>query len=314
MWLDQKRSWIVTVLLGGAALPHIWARVLGVTLLSLAVTVLYEKVPAVHVSITATPFTLIGLPLGIFLGFRNTASYDRFWEARKLWGGLVNTTRSFSRQILIWIDAPPEAGDVARGDVSARKDAMVRRVVAYVHALRRMLRDRSPFDRLEGLLTPEELERLRAEENVPLAILHDLGERLRDAYRRGEIHPQHVPMLDASLVALTDLQGACERIKGTPIPYSYTVLMHRIVGVYCLCLPFGLQESVGWATPVVALLVSYAFFGLDAIGDEIEQPFGKDRNDLPLSAISRTIEMNLRRRLGDADVPPPFAPRDGVLS
>jgi len=134
-----------------------------------------------------------------------------------------------------------------------------------------------------------------------------------DARRKRWIHALHVPVIEGSLTAMTDIQGACERIKSTPIPYSYTVLMHRLVAMYCLLLPFGLQDAAGWATPVVVLCISYALFGLDAIGDEVEQPFGVDPNDLPLSSISRTIEGNLRRRIGE---PPPkkYAPRNGIIS
>ena len=115
------------------------------------------------------------------------------------------------------------------------------------------------------------------------------------------------------MTTLTDLQGACERIKGTPIPFSYTTLIHRIVAFYCYGLPFGLVSSVGAFTPVVVVVVSYAFFGLDTVGDEIEQPFGTDANDLPLAAISRTIEVNLRQRLGETDLPPLLRPVDEIL-
>ncbi len=115
------------------------------------------------------------------------------------------------------------------------------------------------------------------------------------------------------LTGLTDLQGACERIKSTPIPFSYTTLIHRIVAVYCCGLPFGVVSDTCWFTPIVVLVVSYAFFGLDTVGDEIEQPFGTDANDLPLSAISRMIEVNLRQRIGDTDIPPLLRPVDELL-
>ena len=111
---------------------------------------------------------------------------------------------------------------------------------------------------------------------------------------------------------MTDIQGACERIKSTPIPFSYSVLIHRIVAIYCFLLPFGFVETIHWLTPVVVLFISYAFFGLDAVGDELEKPFGLDPNDLPLSAISRTIEGNLRWAIGEP-VPKPFEPRNGIL-
>ena len=132
------------------------------------------------------------------------------------------------------------------------------------------------------------------------------------ARRKHWIHPLHIHVIEASLVALTDVQGACERIKSTPMPHSYTVLMHRIVAGYCVLLPFGFAETIGWATPIVVLFVSYALFGLDAIGEEIERPFGLDPNDLPLSTISRAIEANLRVRIGEKP-PPLFKPRNGIL-
>ncbi|MGQ0505952.1 MAG: bestrophin family protein [Myxococcaceae bacterium] len=311
MWLDVKRPWISFVLVGGKALPRIWRRVLVVTALSVVFMLLYEPFTLSRANITSTPFVLIGLPLGIFLGFRNTAAFDRFWEGRKLWGSLVNTTRSLARQTLVWIQPP--AGSNAEA-LRAEQEAIVIRIIAYVHSFRRMLRDKSPFDRIEPLLSAEELQQLQKEENVPFALLQNLAERFQRLYQQGAIHPMHVSLFEGSLTALTDVQGACERIKNTPIPFSYLVLLHRIVGVYCLGLPFGLQSTLGYGTPVAVALLSYAFFGLDAIGDEIEQPFGTDRNDLPLNAISRTIEINLKRRLGHSDVPPAHKPRDGVLT
>ena len=305
MWMDAKPSWIRTVLLGGFALPGIWTRTLTVTALATVITYVFEQVPALHSSITATPFTLIGLPLGIFLGFRNSAAYDRFWEGRRMWGQLVNTSRSFARQVLTMIDGAREA------PVAARKD-LIHLQIAYVHALRHHLRDMTPGPRIARVLPAAEVELLANVENVPLAILQRMGERLAEARREGWLNPFHHPVLEASLVVLTDTQGACERIKATPIPYSYTVLLHRIVAVYCIGLPFGLADSIRWATPVVVLAISYCFFGLDAVGDEIEQPFGLDVNDLPLKQISTMIERNLRERIGE-ELPPKQESKRGVF-
>jgi putative membrane protein len=309
MWVEKRQSsWIETVVLGGFALPHIWTRTLTVTVLSILATVLYEEVPQFHYSLTVAPFTIIGLPLGIFLGFRNNSAYDRFWEGRKLWGALVNTSRSFTRQILTLLDSPDgmeQLRDFQRETVHL--------LIAYVHALRLHLRDAKPGQVLDGSLPVEEHASHEGEHNVPLGILQTLAERLATARRKGWVHPQHVLVLEASLIGITDIQGACERIRSTPIPYSYTVLIHRIVAVYCMLLPFGLMETVKWATPAVVLAISYCFFGLDAVGDELEDPFGTQANDLPLDAISRTIERDLRRRLGEV-VPGPIEPKRGVLT
>jgi putative membrane protein len=332
MWVDEKKSWIRIVMTSGAALPRIWLRVLTIAVLSVAVTILYEKVEAFHVNLTTTPFVLIGLPLGIFLGFRNTSAYDRFWEGRKLWGGIVNVTRSLTRQVLTMVSSDaremPPAAALAEpitetpAEVVAFQQRFVHGVVAWVHALRLFLREQ-PFS-LSGdpARTPEKgevahmtelLERHARDINPPVAILQELGERLLYARRRGWIDPLYVAVLEASLKELTDLQGACERIKGTPIPFSYTVLLHRIVAVYCTLLPFGLVETIKWMTPVVVTFVSYALLGLDAVGDEIEQPFGMETNDLPLTHLSKSIEANLRSRLHEAEVPRPPRPKRGIL-
>jgi len=315
MWVERKRSWIGMVILGGFALPQIWVRTITITVISLIVTIIYEEVPQLHYSLTPTPFTLVGLPLGIFLGFRNNTAYDRFWEGRKLWGALVNTSRSITRQVLTLIEPQSEADRTPEVNEELRRfeTKFVHLVIAYVHALRHHLRDTKPFEVLEHIVGEDETDNVRHDGNVPYAILQRMGELLVTARRKNWIHPYHVPVLEASLTSLTDIQGACERIKSTPIPYSYTVLMHRIVAVYCMLLPFGLMDTVKWATPFVVLAISYCFLGLDAIGDEVEQPFGVDTNDLPLKGISRTIERNLRERLGEK-VPPPVEPERGVLT
>lgn len=140
-----------------------------------------------------------------------------------------------------------------------------------------------------------------------------MGEAIHTAWQTGHIHDLHVPVLEESLTEMTSVQGACERIKNTPIPYTYNVLIHRIVAVYCLALPFGLLEFAGNLTPIVVALISYAFLGLDAIGDDVEQPFETDDNDLPLHSLSRTIKINLLQLIGETDLPEPVKPIDGVL-
>ncbi len=311
MWVDTRRSWIYHVIFGGRTLPYIWPRVAIVSALSLVATYGYHRFPWLNLKIT--PFTLIGVPLGIFLGFRNNASYDRFWEGRKLWGSLVNTTRSFARQLTTFIDAPEDADGSVKAEVAVEREALVRIVIAYVHAFRHHLRDQDTRAGLDKVLSEAELESIAKHENVPIAILGLLGDRLTAARKKGWVHAFHAPLLESSLVSMTDVQGACERIKSTPLPHSYTVLLHRIVGAYCILLPFGVAQDLGWMSVFVVLFVSYALFGLDAIGDELEQPFGTDINDLALSAISRTIEINLLRRIGAKEVPPAAKAKDGVL-
>lgn len=312
MIVEDKPRWLHLVFRWrGSVLPRIWARIAVTASLALVVTVLDHFVWVGQLELlTLVPFSLIALALSIFLGFRNNTSYDRFWEGRKLWGRFVNTSRSLSRQLLTLVRAPePEQEE----EVRVLQRELVLSLAGYIHAVRLHLRDQAWSGEVEGLLTPEALGRAQGVLNKPVMILQVLGEQLQEAAHRGWIDPFHVPLLEGSLTELTDIQGGCERIKSTPIPFSYTVLIHRIVAIYCLALPFGIVKEAGLATPLVVLMVSYAFFGLDAIGDEIEDPFGEDINDLPLSAISRMIEINLRQSLEDMETPPPMRPSGGVL-
>ena len=336
----DRRSWLRQVLwIRGTALQRVWLRVSLATLVAVGATLLHRDHGTFDTNLTPLPFSLIGLALSIYLGFRNNTGYDRFWEGRKLWGAMVNVSRTLTRQILTlvgprMIDAGGDhaLAEVEREELSAIHRRLVYAQIAYVHCFRQHLRGEDRLEELDGLLAPELLEGLGAELNRPVAITQWIGDQLRALYDRGFVHPMHLPVLEASLEEITGVQGACERIKSTPIPASYTVLLHRIVALYCLGLPsgaalglaevrdlgplglpFGIVSDVGVMTPLVVAIVAYAFYGLDAVGTEIEDPFGHDANDLPLTALSTMIEVNLRQRLGEADLPALREPVDGIL-
>lgn len=315
MMVPERTGWVRTVLrYHGSELPRTKNRILGVLVIATIVTAAEKSTPEQLFDVRTIPFTLIGVALSIFLGFRNNAAYERWWEGRKLWGALVNTSRTFARQSVTMIAPPEGASPEVIEEVHALERDLVHRAIAFVHTMRHALRDEVPGEDVKKHLPEDEYEALLKETNKPSAVSFGMAMRIRHAFDRGFIHPMHLPTLEQTLVALTDIHGGCERIKSTPIPLSYTTLIHRIVAVYCYCLPFGLVTEVGILTPIASLVVSYAFFGLDIVGDEIEQPFGYDPNDLPLSSISRMIEINLRQRLGDTDLPPPLKPVREVLS
>jgi len=310
--LERGNWWKQIATVRGTALSRVWPRLMVVTLVATVVTVVHHRFDSLVWTLSTIPFSLVAVALGIFLGFRNNTSYDRFWEGRKLWGRLVNTTRSLARQVQIMVGPQREQLGVSPEQAEVHRE-LVYRIIAYVHCFRMHLRDEDDLASLRGLVPDSEREALRDQLNRPVAILRELGARFRDLWQEGKVHPMHLPVLEESLTMLTDIQGACERIKSTPIPSSYTVLIHRIVAVYTFGLPFGIVDVVGSATPVVVAIISYAFFGLDAVGEEIEEPFGTDVNDLPLSTLSRMIEINLRQTLGEEDVPAVLSPVDGVL-
>jgi len=309
----EKRWWRLALTIDGSTLPNTWRRVAGTTALALVTTVMWEVFQLQGVTLTITPFSLMGVAISIFLGFRNNASYDRYWEARKLWGRMVNVSRSWARQVMTLVCAEEDASDARKAQVHEIQETLVLRQVAFTHALRLHLRRDDRWEELGAWLDDDELERLKTESNRPAAITHRTGELLCAAWRDGLIHPMHVPLLEGSLTEITGIQGGCERILATPVPFVYNVLMHRIVGLYCVFLPFGLVTSLHWMTPLATAGIAYAFYGLDSIGDEIEEPFGQDPNDLPLSFLSRMVEVNLRQRIGDPDLPGMHRPVGGLL-
>jgi len=324
MIVRENTTWLRMVfMVRGSTITRTWPRLLFVTAVAGALTYVHERYGWFETNLTLAPFSLIGLALGIFLGFRNNTSYDRFWEGRKLWGRVVNASRSLTRQIMTLVGTGDIGSDyrtTANGEAPAElvelHRQLVYRVIAYVHSLRLHLRGQDRLDELAPFLSDDELQELKPEQNRPIALLQRIGAELRKAYDAGLIHAMHLPVLEESLTELAGVQGGCERIKATPIPFSYNILLHRIVFVYCFTLPFGLVDlpGIGPYTALVVLLVSYAFFGLDAVGDEIENPFGEDANDLPLNAITRMIETNLRQRLGETDLPEPVKPKGFVLT
>jgi putative membrane protein len=220
-----------------------------------------------------------------------------------LWGRLVNDARSFARITLTLIHEQVQT-PAREGEARALQKALVYRVIAFAHVLRMSLRNEvGDGAALAPFLDAEELTALRAQRNVPLFIAQRLSTLVAEARKRALLRHRDVHLFENLITDLVDVQGGCERIRSTPIPWSYTVLMHTIVAAYCFALPFGLVATTKLLTPVVVVLIAYAFLGLDAVGDELEQPFGLEDNDLPLDAISRTIEVNLRQLLGETELP-----------
>lgn len=292
--------------LKGSVLSRIWKVLLVNTVVAIVVTVVHGTLFKFKITLTAIPFTLIGLPLAIFLGFRNNAAYDRYWEGRKLWGQLVADTQNFTRQCQNLIQQPkPFSASLGLTDVRVR---MIYRAIAYAHALRHRLRDTREAGELNGLLREEEGRQMGQTMNSPNFLMLQMGVDLGQCVKEGRIDGCLAAVIDTTLSSMVAVGIGCERIKTTPIPFSYTLLLHRTAYLYCFLLPFGLVDSIGFMTPGVVAIVAYTFFGLDALGDEIEEPFGLNENDLPLDTLSRTIEINLRESIGETVIPPALTP------
>jgi putative membrane protein len=190
---------------------------------------------------------------------------------------------------------------------------MVHLQIAWVHALRQQLRGMPPLDELHGLLEEEDLVLLKDQKSVPMAISMWQSHMVREALEKDWIDSLQWAALDRSLEDLGDLQGGSERIKNTPMPKQYDYYPQLFVKIYCLLLPLSLVQSMGWFTPLGSTLVGFIFLALDKIGRDLEDPFENTIYDIPLSSMSRTIEINLRQALGERSLPEPLQPVKGVL-
>jgi len=288
--------------LTGSIVPRILSPMATTIGIAIAVTWAHGNLFDHKITLTPIPFSLIGLALAIFLGFRNSASYDRFWEGRKLWGELVIDTRSLTRQMISYLPL---------GDEGKRQAVL--RLAAFTHALRHHLRDSDPMADITPLLSPEDAQAALTAHNRPDILLRQTSAELARQLASKQADPMMIAEMERRVLGMAGIQAGCERIKYTPLPFSYSLLLHRTAYLYCFALPFGLVDSIGFMTPFVVAIVSYTFFGLDALGDEIEEPFGIAPNDLPLGAICRTIERDLRAALGETELPPPAEPENAYL-
>ncbi len=309
---DRPSGLKLFLLARGSVLSRILPTLIVNIFIATLVTWSHGDLFQLKITLTTIPFTLIGLPIAIFLGFRNNAAYDRFCEGRKLWGELVLRSRNFARQCQSLIDYP-QAASATNGleDIRVR---MIYRTSAFAYTLRDLLRDQTDAPQLSYLLQDSEREQLRTASNKPQTLIMNMGADLRQLLQAKRIDPCLAVSMDNTLSAMTAAAASCERIRNTPIPFSYTLLLHRTAYIYCFLLAFGLVDSIGFMTPFVVAVVAYTFFGLDALGDEIEEPFGLEANDLPLDAICRAVEIDMRESVSDTDIPAPLLPNNFCLT
>lgn len=282
--------------INGSILPRIAPHLIGIAVINAIAILAAEEHPGIFAKISAIPFTLIGIALSVFMSFRNNACYDRWWEGRKLWGELVVACRSFARQV---------------SDLDARHQRiLLHGLCGFAAGLSARLRGN---DELAAIGQWFETDVIAANPNPTNALLHHLGKDCLRLMYNGELSAVHYAVIEGQITALSNVQGGCERIAHTPVPFSYSLLLHRTALIFCVTLPFALAGSLGWWTLLPVLLVAYTFFGLDALGHQLEDPFGLEPNALPLDAIRRTIERELLSLLGVRDLPEPIISRNSVL-
>lgn len=274
--------------------PQTAVRILLLFVFDFTIAILYSTFHMKFLALNGLPLSAIASALTIFLVFRTNAAYARWWEARQLWGSLVNTSRSIARQALTFIQSDPNDSEPDR-----LKRLVVLHQIAFVHALRCHLRKQNPFPEFQGILGSEITEELRNYKNVPAVINLKIGKLLEEAHSRGLLDTFRWTAFDENLNVLSNIQGACERIKNTPIPRQFEYFPRLLVNIFCWIVPFGLVADLGLLTPIASSLISFIFIAVEMVGREIETPFENTVHDIPMTNLSRTIEMNLREQMGE---------------
>jgi len=283
--------WDLVFTMRGSVLPHIAYPLLSLMAVA-ALLVTAERVWHPLPVIDAAPFTVFGIALSLFLGFRNNAAYDRWWEARRLWGGLVADLRSLAREAEVFLQSEAMRRELLEG------------ALVFLHVHRISLRQRAP--------DPELLARASALLNSAHpsdAALDRLATLVAHAHTTGVLDGFGARTLSARIASLALQQAGCERIAGTPLPYVYSLLIYRTTYLYCLLLPLALVGLAGWLTPLFVCIVAYVFLGLAEVSEELSQPFGENINALPLDALCRAVEISLAPHLG-REPPSPLHPKD----
>ncbi|MDO4700807.1 MAG: bestrophin family protein [Moraxella sp.] len=303
---EKSNSLALLFMWRGTILP----KVLPMTVMLMCVSMIawglsYYQVYTVK-SVPVIGFTVLGVVLSVFLSFRNSACYDRWWEGRKLWGALVANTRHLTR----------DSHFLSKDD----RQAILVDMLIFVNLLKDRLRHQQlSADNFAQYLNLCEKQKddlntlISTHINAPQVMLERMQIRLMNAVKTGQISDMIYVSIQRHVVEMGSIQAGCDRIHSTPVPLPYSVLLHRAVFCFCWLLPFGVGGVLGLWTPLLVGLVAYLFLGLDELSKELEEPFGVAQNDLPLDAMTRLMERETLALLG-CQLPPVIAPRHYYLS
>lgn len=295
------------------------------------------------ISIPFLPLSTIGIAVAFYVGFKNNSAYDRFWEARKIWGGIVNYSRTWGNQVLCFVTDQYANSDISPAEIAAIQKCLIYRHIAWINALRLNLRKKTSFslkishsvksllpggverkhwdEEVGGLLPEEDYAYLIDRVNTPTQIIRRQGDHLKELMTKSGLIEsfRHMEMMRV-LEEFYNLQGKCERIKNTPYPRQYAYFSKVFTWIFVFLLPLGLVGEFGkmeheliFLTIPFSVLISWIFSTMETVGDNSEDPFENFVNDVPMTALCRTIEIDLREMLGETDLPPKIQPVNDVL-
>ena len=327
--LIAQFAWWIVLITGG------WATFV------VAIHLLLEP-SGIDCSMPIAPLGTIGVAVAFYVGFKNSQSYDRFWEARKIWGGIVNVSRAWANQVLTFISSHHSPQPVDQTVVRQVQRSMIYRHLAWINVLRFQLRRKTPWAfvprrsarkfmqetdieamkaQIESLLVDEERQIICSQANAATQLLRWQSDELKRVVEQDRLTEEFRLMGMMELITeMYSLQGKCERIKNTPFPRQYAHFSGVFVAIFVALLPFGVVGELAdrgtpmiWLTVPISVVISWIFWTMEGVGDASEDPFENFINDVPMTALCRTIEIDLRQMLGESDVPEPIQPENDIL-
>lgn len=315
-------------------------------LYSTVVAALYFYFEFIWLKIPWVPITLLGIALAFYVGFKNNSAYDRTWEARKIWGGIVNSSRSWGAMVTGFITNDFAEEKVTETELQAIHKRLMYRHIAWLYRLKRQLRvlkvwehDREvnqkyrkyieelfptddPKTELQNFLHDEEVKRILSVKNGCTQLIHKQSEDLKALKSKGLIDDFRHMEMQGLLTEFYTLQGKCERIKNFPLPRLYASLSIYFIYIFIFLLPLGLLSAYSdadlpsymiWGVIPFTMLIGWIFWMMEGAGDYTENPFEALAFDIPMTSLTRTIEIDLREMLGETDLPAPITPKDGFV-
>jgi putative membrane protein len=231
---------------------------------------------------TVAMSSLLGIVLGLFLVFRTNTAYDRWWEGRRLWGMLVNSTRNFALKLNSYISK----------ENHEEREWFAKMIPNFVFVMKEHLRNGVQYDEIDPV-DEHFIENLKKYKHKPNRLGGLMYDKVNFLYKKGDFSGDQLINLDKELKDFIDIMGACERIKNTPIPYSYMMYVKKFIVIYIITLPFGFVTTHGYYTVPIVVLITFVLMSVELIAEEIEDPFGRDLNDLPTDELSVKIKDNV---------------------
>lgn len=277
-----------------------WLNIITILVISTLIVYLYEIEQWTFLVIPVAIPSILGTTISLILAFRTNASYDRWWEARKVWGAIVNDSRSLVRQALISFD-------------KNELKQLANRQIAFNYTLSNRLRAVENQGVLEKYLNADELSFIQTHSNQPNALLLLHEKQLKRMLENGAIDSIQYTHMSKTVQQLCDSMGKCERIKNTVFPTQYGFYIHSTIMVFVISLPFGLMANIDWLAILITVIVTFLFLTIEHMSIDLQRPFDNTPNDTPMTALSRTIEINILQMIGSNEVPAPLEPVDGYL-